>query len=321
MKAIQTKQYGGEEQLELVEVPKPQARKGQVVVRIFATTLNPIDVKLTSGNMRQIMPLQFPFVPGADFSGVVDSVGEGVSEFHVGDEVWGSPVGGGSYAEYLAIAADKIARKPRTLNHMEAASLALVGQTALQAVDRAGVQTGQTVLIQGAGGAVGSVAVQEAHRRGARVIGTAARASFDRLKAYGADQLIDYESTPFEKSVQGVDVVLDNVGGDVLQRSFGVLEPGGVLVSIVQPPPEEEAKKHQVKASTLATESSAASLRKLTELVETGEIKPFLGKVYPLTDVAKAWKENRTHHIEGKMVFQVAAEATAGARRSAAGSE
>ena len=319
MKAIQTKQYGGEEQLGLVEVPKPQAGKGQVVVRVFATSFNPIDVKLISGNMREVMPLQFPFVPGADFSGVVDSVGEGTSQFHVGDEVWGYPVGGGSYAEYLVVDADKIAPKPKALSHIEAASLALVGQTALQAVDRAGVQKGQTVLIHGAGGAVGSVAVQEAHRRGAKVIGTSARASFDRLKAYGADQLIDYESAPFEKSVQGVDVVLDNVGGDVLQRSFGVLKPGGVLVSIVQPPPEEEARKHQVKASLLATEPSAATLRRLTELVEADEIKPFVGKVCRLTDVAKAWKESRTHHIEGKIAFQVAEEA--GARRSATASK
>jgi NADPH:quinone reductase-like Zn-dependent oxidoreductase len=158
IKAIQTKQYGGEVQLELVEVPKPQARKGQVVVRIFATRFNSIDVKLTSGNMRQVMPLQFRFVPGVDFSSVVDSVGEGVSEFRAGDEVWGYPVGGGSYAEYLAVDADKIASKPKALNHIEAAALALVGQTALQAVDLAGVQKGQTVLIHGAGGAVGSVA-------------------------------------------------------------------------------------------------------------------------------------------------------------------
>src|ERR1700739_3403978 len=208
MKAIQTKQYGGEEQLELAELPKPAARKGQVVVRVFATTLNPIDLKLTSGDIRQMMPLQFPFVPGADFSGVVDSVGEGVSEFRVGDEVWGYPVGGGSYAEYVAVDADKIARKPKTLDHIEAASLALVGQTALQMVDQAAVQKGQTVLIHGGGGAVGSVAVQELHRRGGKVIATAGRASFDRLTTYGADELIDYESTPFEKSVHGVDVVL-----------------------------------------------------------------------------------------------------------------
>lgn len=319
MKAIQTKQYGGEEQLQLAEVPKLQAGKGQVVVRIFATTLNPIDVKLTSGNMRQMMPLQFPFVPGADFSGVVDSVGEGVTEFRAGDEVWGYPSGGGTYAEYIAVDANKISAKPKTLSHVEAASLALVGLTAFQMIDRAGVQKGQTVLIQGAGGAVGSVAVQEVHRRGAKVIGTAARASFDRLKTYGADELIDYESTPFEQSVKGVDVVLDAVGGDVLQRSFGVLKTGGVLVSIVEPPSEEEAKKHQVKASVVVTEGSAAGSRKLAELVDAGDIKPFIARVYPLNEVARAWRESRSQHVEGKIAFQVAAEA--GARRSAAASE
>jgi NADPH:quinone reductase-like Zn-dependent oxidoreductase len=322
MKAIQTKQYGGEENLELVEVAKPQAGKNQIVVRVFAASLNPIGGKLTSGSMRQMFPLQFPFTPGADFSGVVDSVGDGVKEFQPGDEVWGDSGMGGAYAEYIAIDADKVGMKPKSLNHIEAASLALVGQTALQMIDRAGIQKGQSVLIHGAGGAVGGVATQESHRQGAKVIGTAGQASLSRVKEYGAEQVIDYKTTPFEKNVQGVDVVLDTVGGETLQRSFAVLKKGGVLVAITQPPPEEEAAKQQVKASLLLTESNAAGLKKLAELVDSGAIKPCVGKVYSLSEVANGWRDARSGQVEGKIVFKVAAEAEAGkARRSASASE
>ncbi|MGB7437403.1 MAG: NADP-dependent oxidoreductase [Candidatus Acidiferrum sp.] len=309
MKAIQTQQYGDESQLQMVDVAQPKAGKGQVVVRILATTFNPIDSKRTSGNMRQVFPVQFPFTPGGDFSGVVDSVGEGVNNFRAGDEVFGYTPAGGAYAEYIAVDADKVAPKPKTLNHIDSAALALVAQTALQMVDHAGVQKGQTVLIHGAGGAVGSIAVQLAHRRGAKVIGTAAAGSLQRLKDYGAEQVIDYQTMPFERVVHDVDVVLDTVGGDVPQRSFGVLKPGGVVVSIVQPPSEEEAAKHHVKASMLRTEASSASLRKVAELADASEIKPFVGKVYPLSEVAKGWQESRTGQVEGKIVFKVAAGA------------
>ena len=322
MKAIQTKQYGGEEQLEVVEIAKPKAGQNQVVARILATSLNPIDGKLTSGRMRQMLPLQFPFTPGADFSGVVDCVGDGVKQFQPGDEVWGYAGMGGAYAEYIAVEESRIGLKPKSLNHIEAASLALVGQTALQMVDRAGIQKGQTVLIHGASGGVGAVATQESHRRGAQVIGTGSQASLNRVKEYGADQVIDYKATPFERSVQGVDVVLDTTGGETLQRSFAVLKKGGVLVSIVQPPSEEEAAKHQVKATMLVTESTTASLNKLAELVDSGAIKPFVGKVYSLNEVANGWRDGRSGQVEGKIVFKVAAEAESGkARRSASASE
>jgi NADPH:quinone reductase-like Zn-dependent oxidoreductase len=148
MKAIQIKQYGDESLLETVDVAKPKAGTGQLVVRILATSFNPIDPKRTSGNMRQIFPLQFPFVPGGDFSGIVDSVGDDVEGFQPGDEVFGYSMAGGAYAEYIAIAANKVALKPKSLNHIESASLALVAQTALQMLDRSGVQKGQTVLIR-----------------------------------------------------------------------------------------------------------------------------------------------------------------------------
>jgi NADPH:quinone reductase-like Zn-dependent oxidoreductase len=309
MKAIQMDQYGGEDQLKMVDVTQPKAAKGQVVVRVLATTLNPLDLKRTSGKLRQVLPIQLPFIPGSDFSGVVDSVGEGVKDFKVGDEVFGYP-SSGAYAEYLAIDASKIALKPKKLNHVEAASLGLAGQAALQMVDRAGVQKGQTVLVQGAAGAVGGIAVQLAHHRGAKVIGTATGPSIRRAKDYGAAEVIDFKTERFEDRVKDVDVVLDAVGGDALPRSFAVLKRGGTLVTIVEPPPEDEAAKHNVKASLVVTESSTASLKTIAQMADAGEIKPYVGKVYSLSEVAKGWEAGQSGQVDGKIVFKVAAEAT-----------
>jgi len=307
MKAIQINQYGGAEQLEIVQVPKPRAEAGQLVVRILATSFNPIEPRRTSGDMRQVFPLQFPFTPGGDFSGVVDSVGEGVSESQVGDEVIGNSMAGGAYAEFISIDAQKVARKPKSVGHIEAASLALVAQTAIQMLDRAGVKKGSTVLIHGAGGAVGSVLVQVAHQRGATVIGTASARSLERVKEYGADRLLDYAAAPFENSVKDVDAVLDTVGGVVQQRSYAVLKQGGTLVAINQPPSEQEAKNHHVKASMLITETSASSLQTVAAMIDAGTIKPFVGKVYPLNEVAQAWPDVQANNIEGKIVFAVSA--------------
>lgn len=305
MKAIQTNQYGGEEQFNMVEVGQPKAGKGQIVVRVLATSFNPIDMKRTSGNMKQMFPLQFPFVPGGDFSGVVDSVGEGVQGFKPGDEVYGYSPAGGAYAEYIAVDANKVAAKPKTLSHVDAAAVALVAQTALQMLDRAGVQKGQTVLIQGAGGAVGGIAVQAVHRRGAKVIATATGPNIRRVKDYGADEVIDYKTERFEDRAKNVDAVLDAVGGEVQQRSFGVLKRGGVLVTITQPPSEEEAAKHQVKATMLVTEVTSEGLQRLAQMVDAGEIRPYVGKTFPLSEVAKGWEAARSGQVDGKIVFKV----------------
>ncbi len=306
MKVIELKQYGGPEQLAEADLPKPEAKPGEVVVRVFATSYNPIDSKQASGAMREMLPIKMPFVPGVDFSGTVDTLGEGVEDFKAGDEVYGGSMAGGSYAEFVAVGADKIARKPRSLGHAEAASLALVGQTAMQALEQAKLEAGQTILIHGAGGAVGSVAVQAAHQMGAYVIASASTESRARLLEYGADEMIDYQATPFESVAREVDVVLDGIGGDVQQRSFAVLKPGGMLVALSQPPSQEEAAKHQVGAIMLQTNVSAASLQSLTEKINAGEIQPFVGRTYPLSDVAQAWTDVHAEHIEGKIIFTVA---------------
>lgn len=305
MKVIQLDEYGNEELLKEVEVADPVAGAGQVVVRIHAASYNPIDAKQASGAMRQMMPLTFPWIPGWDLSGVIESLGSGVTGFAVGDEVFGLATAAGGYAEKIAVDAKKIAHKPSSIGHVEAAALALVSQTAIQALEAAGLESGQTILILGAGGAVGSIAVQLAHLAGARVIVSAASKSADRLRGYGADQVLDYKKTPFETVVQDVDAVIDGVGGETLQRAYAVVKRGGNLVTLTQPPSPEEAEKHGIHAVMLQTQSSAESLKKLAACIDAGEIKPLVGRTYPLAKAAQMWSDARTQHIEGKLVLNV----------------
>jgi NADPH:quinone reductase-like Zn-dependent oxidoreductase len=311
MKAIQVNEYGGAEQLKEVEIPRPVAGRGQVVVRVYATSFNPVDSKRVSGKMRQAMPIAFPYIPGGDFSGVIDSVAENISGYQPGDEVYGDTETAGAYAEFLAVDVTKLAPKPRNLSHIEAASLALVAQTALQALDHAKLQSGQIILIHGASGAVGSAAVQLAHLRGAYVIASGSADSLDRLRSYGADKVFDYKTTRFETVAGNADAVLDGVGGDVQQRSYAVLKPGGILVAISQPPSQIEAQKHGVSAMMFSTDSSIDTLRQVTAAVEAGELKPFVAKTYPLSEAATAWeylaaKDPTMGRPEGKVVFVVA---------------
>ena len=306
MKAIVLEQYGGPEKLALQDVPKPKAGPGQVVVRVVATSLNPIDLKRASGTMRQLFPVPFPFVPGGDFSGVVDGVGQGVTDFQLGDEVFGYAENGGAYAEFMISDANKLALKPKTLTHEETASLAMVAQTASQAIKEAGVGAGQTILIHGAGGAVGNAAVQFAQQLGANVIAVARAESIDRLRSYGASRVIDSSEEAFESVAKDVDVVLDTLGGEYQQRSYAVLKPGGVLIAVSQPPSQEEAARHKVRAVMLNTTSSAESLAVLRSQIDSGQVKPFVGRLYPLQDTPQAWKDSRSEHIEGKVVFTTA---------------
>jgi NADPH:quinone reductase-like Zn-dependent oxidoreductase len=291
----------------MVEIPKPVATRGKVVVRVHATSFNPIDAKRVSGKMRQVFPLIFPFIPGGDFSGVIDSVAENISGYQPGDEVYGN-TDAATYAEFAAIEVNKVSPKPRNLSHIEAASLGVVAQTALQALDHAHLQAGQTILIHGASGAVGSAAVQLAKVRGAKVIASGSAASLDRLRSYGADQVFDYKTTRFESLANNVDAVLDAIGGEVQQRSYTVLKPGGYLVAIAQPPSPVDAQKHGVHALFFSTDSSIDTLQKLTPLIEAGQLKPHVARIYPLREASQAWQDIATDHIDGKVVFAVVPE-------------
>jgi NADPH:quinone reductase-like Zn-dependent oxidoreductase len=307
MQAIQVNEYGGPEQLKVVDVPKPTAHQGQVVVRVHAASFNPVDAKQVSGKMREVFPLTFPFIPGFDFSGVIDSVAENISGYQPGNLVYGTS-NGGAYAEFVAVEVNKISPKPRNLSHVEAASFGVVAQTALQALDHAHLEADQTILIHGASGAVGSAAVQLAKVRDARVIASGSTASLDRLRSYGADQVFDYKTTPFESVASNVDAVLDTVGGEIQQRSYAVLKPGGYLITITQPPSPAEAQKHGVHALFFSTDSSADTLQRLTPLIEAGQLKPHVAQTYPLNAASQAWQDIATNHIQGKVVFAVVPE-------------
>ena len=305
MKAIVLGEYGGPDQLKYLEVPDPVAKAGQVLVHIHATSLNPVDLKRASGKMSAIFPVEFPFIPGGDFSGTVEAVGEGVTSVVVGDEVFGYAMEGGAYAEYIVIDESKLALKPKQSTHVEAASLAMVGQTATQMLENAKLVAGQTMLVLGAGGAVGSILIQLAHAKDAKIIAVAYPQSLKRLQAMGADEAID-STTPLSALPGEMDVVMDCIGGPLVQQAFSKLRRGGVLLSITMPPSPEEASKAGVRAEMVFTVTSSESLRALAEMVDRGDIAPFVGRTYPLQEVALGWRKSTSEHVEGKIVFTVA---------------
>jgi NADPH:quinone reductase-like Zn-dependent oxidoreductase len=306
MKAVRVHAYGGPEQLRLEEAPQPKVENGKVLVRIHAASVNPIDFKLASGNMRQIMPINFPWIPGGDFSGIVEEIGPGVTGLSKGDAVYGDASGGGAYAEFYAGPASMIAPKPRQLSDAEAASVPLAAQTAWQGLfDHGRLERGETVLIHGAAGGVGTFAVQLAHLKGAKVLATGSAANTDYLRSFGADTVIDYKATPFESVAKNVDLVLDLIGGETQRRSFGVLKPGGRLIATAQPPSAEEAAKHKVEAQMMSMKASTTNLAQLSELLDAGKLKTIVAKTYPLAQARDAWTEIMSGHTRGKIVLEV----------------
>lgn len=305
MKAIRIHKYGGPEQLRYEDAPTRQPAAGEVLVRVQGASINPIDYKLASGAFRERMPLQFPWIPGGDFCGVVEEVDAGVSEVKRGDAVYGDTPGGGSYAELTTVLAGMVAAKPKRLSLLDAASVPLAGQTAWQGLfDHGHLQSGQTVLIHAAAGGVGLFAVQLAHWKGARVLATASAANADYLRSLGADVVIDYKTTRFETVAKDIDLVLDLVGGETQQRSFAVIKPGGYLVSAVQPPSTEEAGRRKFHAVIMRMQASTRNLKQLGELLDAGTIRTVVTETYPLAQAAEAWRRHMSGHTRGKAVLE-----------------
>ncbi len=295
MDAIQLPHYGAADQLRYEEIPTPQAGPGQVLVRVRAAAVNPMDSKIASGALRQLFPITFPWTPGSDFAGTVAAVGAGVTTVKPGQDVYGTSAAGGAYAEYLVAAA--VAPKPATLSFAEAASVPVAALTAWQGLIQSGhLQAGQTVLIHGGAGAVGAYAVQFAHQLGAHVIAAAAAEDLDFVRSLGADEVIDYHATPFETVVKDVDVVFDLVGGDTQQRSFAVLKRGGYLVATTQPPSAEEAAKHGVHGVMFGMKPSAEDLARVAQQLDAGTLKFDVARTYPLAQAAQAWADSARHH-------------------------
>src|SRR5258708_7746342 len=274
MKAIRIHQYGGPEVLAQVEMQRPTPGPDEVLIKVHAAAVNPIDWKLRAGHMQEVFPLTFPATLGWDVSGTVEEAGDTVTQFKRGDEVY-ALVQGGGYAEYVVAKATVVAKKPRTLDHVHAAAVPVAGLTALQALfEVAQLRAGQKVLIHAAAGGVGNFAVQLAKARGAYVIGTASSRNQTFLSDLGVDKAVDYQKTRFEDAVSDVDVVLDTVGGETQERSFKVLKKGGILVSLVQPPSQESATKYGVRALFYGGPASSSTLPQIPKLIHLPKHKP-----------------------------------------------
>jgi NADPH:quinone reductase-like Zn-dependent oxidoreductase len=306
MKAVRLLEYGG--QLVFCDVPTPAIARDEVLVKVKSTTVNHVDIVKASGTIRQIFPLDLPWIPGHEFSGVVEQIGSDVAEYAPGDAVIGV-TGMGAYAEYLAIKPATTAKKPSKLSFEEAASVPVACETAWQGLFTHGhLEKGQTILIHGGAGAVGAYAVQLASHAGATVIATASGDDEAYLKSIGASQVIDYRKAQFEEVMrEKVDVVFDLIGGDTQMRSFLVLKEGGHLVSAVQPVSPEDSAKHHVSGEMMRLAASADELGKIARMLVDGTIRPDVARVYALQDAAQAWKdmagERRSH---GKIVLRVA---------------
>lgn len=309
MKAVRIHAYGGIDVLKYEDAPRPKAGPGEVLIRVFATTVNPFDCAVRAGYMSGYYTYTLPLILGTDISGVIEEVGPGVTKFKPGDSVYarGGVTGDGAYAEYAFVPASAVAAKPQSLDHIHAAALPHVCLTAWQAlIVQAELTTGQTVLIHGAAGGVGHVAVQIAKLRGAKVIGTAS-GNLDLLRELGVDQVINYSTTPFESVVSNVDVVLDVIGGDTQERSWQVLKPGGILISTIQAPSHETATEYGVRQGMVyATPPIGEVLTEVAMLADSGTIKPYVSAVLPLSETAKAHQMVEGGHVRGKLVLQVA---------------
>jgi len=305
MKAVRIHQYGGPEQLKFEDVPRPQPGTGEVLIRVRAAGVNPIDWKLRAGYLKNYMPVPMPFIPGIDVAGVVEAAGPGVTRFKKGDEVFGA--GSGTYAQFAIAKESELAFKPGSIDAVHAAAIPLAALTAWQALfNVAHLTAGQKVLIHGAAGGVGGFAAQFAKAKGAHVIGTASGRNQAFLRELAVDEPIDYEKTKFEDVAREVDVVLDTQGGDTQQRSWKVLKKAGILVSVIQPPSAEEAAKHAVKSAMVARQPNAGELDKIAKLVEAGKVKPLVETSLPLADAKRAHQLSQTGHVRGKIVLKVA---------------
>ncbi len=308
MKAVRMHDYGDASVLVYEDAPRPEVGDNQILVRIHAAGVNPVDWKLRSG-MIKLPGAALPAIPGFDISGVVEQVGPAVTKFKAGDEVYaylGVPRGGGAYAQYAAVPEADAALKPASLDHAHAAAVPLAALTAWQAlVDKAQIKAGDTVLIHGAAGGVGHFAVQIAKARGATVIATASERNIPFVKGLGADVVVDYRVQRFEDFARDVDIVLDPIGGETQARSFGVIKPGGILVSIVQPPDAAKLEEHKIRGTVFLVAPSGAELAALTDLIEAGAVRPDVSATFPLEKAADAHRASEEGVDHGKIVLLV----------------
>jgi NADPH:quinone reductase-like Zn-dependent oxidoreductase len=305
MKAAFIERFGGPEVIQYGDLPDPVAGPGEVVIDIVAATVNAADWKVRLGEYKHT---KFPLILGRDFSGVVSAVGEGVDDLRVGDAVFGVCAAGqeGAYAGKIAVKAAIVAKKPDGISHIDAAALALTGLTAISAVEETlKLQPGETILIQGGAGGVASFAIQLAKHIGARVITTASAANHDYVRSLGADEVIDYNAGDFTNAVKNCDAVFDTVGGDVAQKSFAVLKPGGRAAFIASGMQAPKSDRDDVQSLRPPVGRARRPLERITELLQGGDIRTPEIKLYRLSEAADAHRLSESRHFRGKLVFQV----------------
>ncbi len=306
MKAAVVHEYGGPEVFKYEDVPRPEPKDDEVLVRVMAASVNPVDTYARQGKLRLE---KLPMILGYDIAGVVEKTGG--LKFKSGDAVYAYlPVmRGGAYAEYAIAKEEELSLKPRKIDFEKTAAVPLAATTAWQAlIDTAKIAEGQTVLIHGGTGGVGCFAVQIAKARGAKVIATASTANQDLLKQLGVDQPIDYTTTKFQDVVKDVDVVLNAVRGDTLGASYGVVKKGGIIVSITDEPDAAECARHGIRGAGLTAHPDAKALEELTKLIEANKVTPIVSQTFPLKEMAEAHRQVETHHTRGKIAIKVASE-------------
>jgi len=309
MKAICINEFGDlEKVLKIEDVAVPAPKEDEVLIKVYASAVNPVDQKIITGKSQEKFPSTFPLTIGWDFSGVIEQAGNKVRTFRIGDAVYGRPypTQNGAFAEYLVIKADQIASKPKNLDHLNAAAVPLAGLTAWQALFKFGhLEKGQRVLIHAASGGVGSFAVQFAKWKGAEVIGTGSAGNLAFIKQLGADEAIDYLNERFEEKVNNLDLVIDLIGNETQQRSLSVIKPGGRLVTTVMPEFKEQAKEKGIHLEGFTAQSYPDDLKQIAELIDQGIVSPVVSAVYDLEYAVKAELFSAKRHTRGKIVIKV----------------
>src|SRR5947199_4110663 len=311
MRAVVAHEYGGPEVLKFEEVPRLEPKENEALVRVIASGVNPADPLTLSGKYAREFGTHLPLIPGYDIAGIVEKTGVKVTKLKGGDAIYGYPTFGGGWAEYDTVREGEVAAKPASLSFTEAAAVPVGALTAWQAlVDVAQLGAGQTILIHGGSGGVGSFAVQLAKARGARVIATASTENQDLLKQLGTDVAIDYTKTRFEEIAKDVDAVLDPVGKDTLARSYEVVKKGGIVMSLVARPDLAELEKRGIRGAAISVHPDAEDLTEIARLIDGGKIKPIVTQVLPLNEAIPAQRQAATHHTRGKLVLRVADDPT-----------
>jgi len=311
MKAIVIHEYGGPEVLKYEDVPQPEPKEDQLLIRVIAAGVNPVDGMIRSGMFAKDGSRAFPIILGGDVAGVVEKIGSKITKFKAGDPVFAyvSLDNSGGYAQYALVTEREAALKPKSLSYVEAAAVPIVALTAWQAlVDTAKLSAGQTVLIHGGSGGVGSFAIQIAKARGAKVIATASTTNQELLKQLGADVLIDYTKQKFEDVAKDVDVVLDSVGKDTLERSYGVLNKGGFIVTLVARMNQAQLDNRAIRGVSLSVEPNSDELAEIRKLIDEKKIKVVVSQTFPLSEARKAQEQAATGHTRGKIVLKIADE-------------